>query len=124
MRLEGVCLITEDVAQLAGFYCRVLEVEAEGDNVHQELFTEGAGMTIFSKDGMEEMAPGSMIGAGYGSFTLGFMVEEVDSAYRRLLNLGVEIVKPPKTYPWGTRSVWFRDPDGNIINFFAVLAES
>lgn len=118
MRFEGVCLITEAVTRLAEFYCMVLEVEAEGDDVHQEVHTEGAGMTIFSKDGMEELAPGSMTGTGNGSITLGFLVEDVDSVYRRLLNLGVEIVKPPKSYPWGTRSVWFRDLDGNIINFF------
>lgn len=123
MRFEGICLITSDVNRLAEFYCKVLEVESEGDDIHQEVHTDGAELAIFSKEGMEEMAPGCMTGAGNGSFTLGFLVEDVDSAYRRLLNLGVEIVKPPITYPWGTRSAWFRDPDGNIINYFEVVGE-
>ena len=42
---------------------------------------------------------------------------------RRISNLtydmNVEIVKPPTTQSWARRSVWFRDPDGNIINFYA-----
>ena len=32
------------------------------------------------------------------------------------------IVKPPTTQPLGLRSIWFRDPDGNILNFFASVA--
>jgi catechol 2,3-dioxygenase-like lactoylglutathione lyase family enzyme len=28
-------------------------------------------------------------------------------------------VKPPTTQPWGTRSLYFRDPDGNLIDFYA-----
>jgi len=30
-------------------------------------------------------------------------------------------VKPPTTQPWGTRSVYFRDPDGNLVDFFALV---
>ncbi|MGW0828878.1 VOC family protein [Streptomyces prunicolor] len=32
--------------------------------------------------------------------------------------LSVEILKPPTTQPWGRRSVWLRDPDGNIVNLY------
>lgn len=121
MKFTGVCLVTEDVPTLRDFYAQVLGVEMEGDDVHVELKTVGAGLTIFSRDGMEAMAPGSMLGAGHGALTLGFEVPDVDSAYVRLQTLGVDFVKPPESYPWGTRSVWFRDPDGNIVNFFSVL---
>jgi catechol 2,3-dioxygenase-like lactoylglutathione lyase family enzyme len=27
-------------------------------------------------------------------------------------------VRQPTTQPWGTRSVYFRDPDGNLVNFY------
>jgi catechol 2,3-dioxygenase-like lactoylglutathione lyase family enzyme len=27
-------------------------------------------------------------------------------------------VKLPSTRPWGTRSVYFRDPDGNLVDFY------
>ena len=118
----GICLITEDVPALADFYATLLGARAEGDDRHVELHTQGAGLTIFSEAGMEEMAPGSMQGAGRGAMTIGFQVEDVDLEYERLKRLAVDLVKTPESYPWGTRSVWFRDPDGNIVNFYAPLA--
>ncbi|MGC9347392.1 MAG: VOC family protein [Anaerolineae bacterium] len=118
MKFIGICLVTDDVLALADFYVQLLGVQVEGDDTHMELKTEGAGLTIFSIEGMEDMAPGSMKGAGYGSVTIGFEVADVDAEYERLKGLHVELVKLPKTYPWGTRSVWFRDPVGNIVNFF------
>lgn len=27
-------------------------------------------------------------------------------------------VKPPTTQPWGTRSIYFRDPDSNLVDFY------
>jgi hypothetical protein len=29
----------------------------------------------------------------------------------------------PTDQPWGSRSMLFRDPDGNLINFFAQTSE-
>ena len=122
MKFAGVCLITRDVTALASFYAKVLGVEAVGDKTHMELGTEGTGLAIFSVEGMEDMAPGSMQGAGYGSFTLMFQVDDVDAEYAKLQEMGVEFVKPVQTHPWGARSFWFRDPDGNIVDLVTVLA--
>jgi uncharacterized glyoxalase superfamily protein PhnB len=69
------------------------------------------------------MAPRSMQGAGYGSFTTMFEVKDVDAEYERIKALNVEFVMLPTTHPWGARSFWFRDPDGNIIDFFTVVRE-
>jgi catechol 2,3-dioxygenase-like lactoylglutathione lyase family enzyme len=124
MKFVGICLITNNVPQLADFYSKVLGVDAEGDETHVELKTEGAEITIFSVEGMEGLAPHSMQGAGYGSFTIGFEVKDVDEEYKRLKELDVEFVKLPTTHPWRTRSFWFRDPDNNIVNFFAGLPKT
>ena len=118
MKFAGICLITRDVLALADYYKKALGVEAEGDSAHMELVTEGAGIAIFTGDGMEAMAPGSMRGAGSGSVTLMFEVADVDAEYERLKALDVDFVKPPQTHPWGSRSFWFRDPDGNIVDFW------
>jgi catechol 2,3-dioxygenase-like lactoylglutathione lyase family enzyme len=123
MKFVGICLVTDNVPVLADFYTKVLGVKAEGDDVHVELNTEGANISIFSAEGMESMAPLSMQGAGYGSFTIAFEVRDVDAEYERLKALDVEFVKLPKTHPWGCRSLWFRDPDGNIIDFFTILTK-
>jgi len=120
MEFVGICLITRNVPLLADFYAKVVGVAAEGDDTHVELHTEGAQIAIFSVDGMESLAPLSMQGAGHGSFTIGFEVQDVDEEYERLKALGVAFVKLPTTHPWGARSFWFRDPDGNIVDFFAV----
>lgn len=119
MKFAGVCLITGDVPRLSEFYMKVLGAEGEGDSTHMDLKAHGTGLTIFSNEGMEEMAPGSMQGAGYGSFTIGFEVEDVDSEYEKIVGMKISIVKPPQTHPWGSRSFWFRDPDGNIVDFFS-----
>jgi catechol 2,3-dioxygenase-like lactoylglutathione lyase family enzyme len=118
MKFSGICLITRDVRRLAAFYMEALGVEAELNDVHVEFDAHSTSMAIYSEDGMEEMAPRSMQGAGRGCFTINFQVESVDVEYERMRKLGVEFILLPKTHPWGARSMWFRDPDGNIVNFF------
>ena len=70
------------------------------------------------------MAPGSTEGAGSGGYTVEIEVSDVNDQHERPRDLGVDIVKPPKIYPWGRRSFWFSDPDGNIVNFFSHVAAS
>jgi len=118
MRFNGICLVTRDVPRLRSFYAAILQVEAEGDDTFTMLSTQGAALSIFTEAGMERMAPGSMQDSGCGRYTLEFDVEDVDREFERLKALDVIFVKPPTTQTWGRRSVWFRDPDGNIINFF------
>lgn len=118
MHFTGICLITKDVKTLSHFYADVLGTEAEGDETHASLKLGEFDIAIFSIEGMEKMAPGSMQGAGYGSFTVNFQVQNVDKEYERISSKGIGIVMPPRTHPWGSRSFWFRDPDGNIVNFF------
>jgi len=43
-----------------------------------------------------------------------FLVDDVDGVHRNLAGL----VQEPTTMPWGNRSLLFRDPDGNLVNFF------
>ena len=54
-----------------------------------------------------------------------FRVDDVDKEYDRLKQVISEFVQEPVTQPWGNRSLMFRDPDGNLINFFTpVTAEA
>ena len=119
-QFTGVCLITGDVPGLRRFYEQIMQVHGEGDADHVDLVFVGAQLAIFSSRGMEDMAPTSMQGAGAGSIVLEFHVEDVDQETERLAALGVPLVKPPVTYPWGRRSAWFRDPDGTILNLYSV----
>jgi predicted enzyme related to lactoylglutathione lyase len=118
-RFNSVCIVTPDVPQLRAFYASVLQTEAQGDDNFVEFARDGLALTLYSHAGMEGMAPGSTQGAGFGGVVLEFEVGDVDAEYQRLLRLGVPVVKPPTTQPWGLRSAWFRDPAGNILNLFA-----
>jgi uncharacterized glyoxalase superfamily protein PhnB len=122
VKLQGICLNTHNVSALADFYKRVLQASVEGDGHHAEVKTEPVGIAIFSLEGMESMAPGSTRGLGYGGVTLMLEVADADVEFERVKALGVEIIKLPDTYPWGARSFWFKDPDGNIVDFYAPAA--
>jgi predicted enzyme related to lactoylglutathione lyase len=118
----GICIVTRDVRRLCDFYRDVLQVQAEGEGDFVSLATSGAKLSLYTEEGTEQMAPGSMQAAGRSGCVLEFEVADVDTEYERLVKMNVPIVKPPTTQPWGLRSVWFRDPDGNIVNFFAKVA--
>ncbi|KOG31338.1 VOC family protein [Streptomyces resistomycificus] len=114
----GTSLITDDVPALAAFYAAVLDADVEGGAPFARVLIPGAVLSFDSTQGMESMVPGAMAGAAGGGFTLEFQVTDVDARHERLLAQGIEILKPPTTQPWGRRSVWLRDPDGNIINLY------
>lgn len=117
--LTNTCLITHDVGRLVEFYRNVLQVPAQlTGSDYAEFHTGGGVLAIFSSEAQERYIPGSAQAASNRSVILEFRVRSVDSEYRRLQPLVKVWVKPPTTQPWGTRSVYFRDPDGNLVNFF------
>lgn len=122
MRFSGICLITHNVPLLRHFYCDLLDVEAEGDDGHVTLATEGTDFSIVSTQCMEQLVPGRLGEVQHGGSTLEFEVADVDREYQRLLLLAIPIVKSPAIHPWGRRSVWFRDPVGNLVSFYTPLS--
>nr|WP_246083213.1 VOC family protein [Nonomuraea diastatica] len=47
-----------------------------------------------------------------------FRVDDVDRVHQNLTGFVTDFVNEPTTMPWGNRSLLFRDPDGNLVNFF------
>lgn len=43
----------------------------------------------------------------------------MDRVYGNLTGFVADFVNEPTTMPGGNRSLLFRDPDGNLVNFFA-----
>jgi catechol 2,3-dioxygenase-like lactoylglutathione lyase family enzyme len=118
--LVNTCLITANFSQLVGFYKNVLALQPNVSGGNYAEFPTGAGvLAIFSADAQEKYIPGSAQPAHNKSAILEFRVPNVDAEYARLRNSVTAWVKPPTTQPWGTRSFYFRDPDGNLVDFFS-----
>ncbi|HTW62065.1 MAG TPA: VOC family protein [Terracidiphilus sp.] len=116
--LINTCLVTNDVKGLAAFYARVLQIEPQWSGDSYVEFRTGAGvLALFSAEAQDKYIPGAARPAQNHSAILEFRVSDVDREYARLGNT-VRWVKGPTTQPWGTRSIYFRDPDGNLIDFF------
>jgi catechol 2,3-dioxygenase-like lactoylglutathione lyase family enzyme len=123
--LAHTCLITNHVDQLVAFYEPVLRLKAQRSGPDYAEFRTAAGvLAIFSAEAQEKYIPGSAVGASNRSMVLEFRVSDVDAEYGRLQSLVKVWVKPPTTQPWGTRSIYFRDPDGNLVDFFAPAVKS
>lgn len=64
-----------------------------------------------------------MRGVANDSVLLELEVTDVDAEYARLQGLQVEWVQALTTQPWGHRTFYVRDPDGNILNFHTAVEE-
>ena len=49
-------------------------------------------------------------------------VEDIDAAYKALTAKGVAFIKPPISQPWGRRTAYFADPEGNLWELWQSLA--
>jgi catechol 2,3-dioxygenase-like lactoylglutathione lyase family enzyme len=118
--LINTCLITRDVKGLVGFYESVLKLEAHWSGEEYAEFRTGVGvLAIFSAQAQDRYIPGSTIAGNNRGVVLEFRVGDVDQEFRRLLPVVKTWVKPPTTQPWGSRSFYFRDPDGNLVDFYS-----
>lgn len=121
MNFTSVRFITADFERLVGFYEKISNQPfTRYTPSFGELHTSGATLAIGD---ISTLAPfgGKDIASPATNRTaiIEFRVADVDAEYQRLAHLlGEALVQAPTTMPWGNRSLLFRDPDGNLINFF------
>ncbi len=48
---------------------------------------------------------------------------EVDDWFQRLSALGISILDSPSNQPWGHRTLFFADPERNVLEIYAELAQ-
>jgi uncharacterized glyoxalase superfamily protein PhnB len=117
--LVNTCLITNQMKSMVVFYELSLGVKAKWSGEDYAELPTGMGVvSIFSANAQEKYMPGSTVAARNQSVVLEFRVADVDQQYRRLQGVVTTWVKPPTNQPWGTRSIYFRDPDGNLVDFY------
>jgi catechol 2,3-dioxygenase-like lactoylglutathione lyase family enzyme len=118
-QLINTCLISANVDRLVAFYEPVLGLKAQRSSAdYAEFHTGAAVLAIFSATAQQQYIPGSAQAGKNKSVVLEFRVADVDKEYARLKSLVKVWVKTPTTQPWGTRSIYFRDPDGNLVDFY------
>ncbi|MFJ9560611.1 VOC family protein [Streptomyces fuscichromogenes] len=125
MDFVSIRIVTADVARLVGFYERATGVSATwATEDFAELRTAGATLAIAGTRTVPLFAPGAARPADNHSVITEFLVDDVDRVYRDLAGFVTDFVNEPTTMPWGNRSLLFRDPDGNLVNFFTPAAKA
>lgn len=119
-------IITGDIKRMVAFYEQVSGLPATWyTDDFAKLPMPSCTLAIGSIRTVALFGAGSARAADNHSVIIEFRVADVDAAYDRLQAVVGDFVQRPTTMPWGNRSCLFRDPDGNLINFFTpVTAEA
>jgi catechol 2,3-dioxygenase-like lactoylglutathione lyase family enzyme len=124
MDLASIRMITDDLERVVGFYERITGVEAvRYTPVFAELIMPSCTLAIGHTQTTQLFGEDSARPADNHTVIIEFRVDDVDREYERLQPLVTEWVQKPTTMPWGNRSILFRDPDGNLVNFFTPVTE-
>ena len=125
MNLVSIRIITGNVQGLVKFYEQVTGIAAiQYTPDFAELQTPAATLAIGSTNTLQFFGGSTVAAAAQNrSAIIEFITKDADSDYERLS----EFIKPclvqkPTTMPWCNRSLLFRDPDGNLVNFFTPLS--
>jgi len=124
MNFSSVRIITADIKRLIHFYEQVTGVQlTRYTDDFAELRTPQATLAIGSTNTLALFGGFEIAKAAENrSVIIEFQVEDVDSKYQALANfIGDKVVQKPTTMPWGNRSLLFRDPDDNLVNFFTPM---
>lgn len=121
MNFASVRLITADIKPLVQFYEQVTgRPVMQYTDDFAEVQTPSATLAIGSTRTLQLFGGDDVAKAADNhSAIIEFRVDDVDAEYEKLADvIGDAIVQKPTTMPWGNRSLLFRDPDGNLVNFF------
>jgi predicted enzyme related to lactoylglutathione lyase len=126
MNFASTRIITANMQSMVAFYEKVSGTAlTKYTEDFAELRTPLATLAIGSVRTLAMFSGGNIAEAAANrSVIIEFRVEDVDKTFGELeAFLGDAVVQPPTTMPWGNRSLLFRDPDGNLVNFFTPLSE-
>lgn len=122
MKLDGFGLFVDDMANMIRFYRDVLGFEIkegeETSNVY--LVKDGTLFLLYGRKDFEKITNRKYeyVKGLNGHTEIALYVdtfEEVDAAYEDAISKGAVSVLEPETEPWGQRTCYIADPEGNLI---------
>lgn len=127
MNLVSIRIITAQIGSLVTFYEQVTGIQAlQYTPDFAELKTATATIAIGSTKTLQFFGENNVAQpAENRSVIIEFLVDDVDKEFERLRTiLSSSVVQEPTTMPWGNKSLLFRDPDGNLVNFFTPVTRA
>jgi catechol 2,3-dioxygenase-like lactoylglutathione lyase family enzyme len=127
MSLGGICsldytiLLCSKMEETRAFYRDVMKFPIETDRKNWVSFRVGAALLTLRPRGWSVCDDGQAM-QGSAAVQLAFRVPPpaVDACHAELVAKGVPIVRGPTDLPdWRHRTLFFRDPEDNIIEIYA-----
>ncbi|MBQ9383614.1 MAG: VOC family protein [Ruminiclostridium sp.] len=122
MRLDGFGLFVEDMAKMIRFYRDVLgfEIKEDENTENVYLLKDGTLFMLYGRRNFEKMTSRKYeyIKGLNGHSEIALYVDtfdEVDAEYAKAVGKGAVSVLEPTTEPWGQRTCYIADPEGNLI---------
>ena len=121
LKLNAVGLFVNDMETMVSFYRDVMGMKTDwAGDANAELHSDNTRLIMFSRKNFEEMTARNYTYPSRlnGTVELAFDVAdfaEVDTEYARVINAGATAVFSPTDEPWGQRTSYVADPDGNLI---------
>lgn len=122
MRLDGFGLFVDDMGKMIRFYRDVLgfEIKEDEDTSNVYLIKDGTLFLLYGRNDFEKMTNRKYeyLKGINGHSEIALYVdtfEEVDAEYKKAVEKGAEPVLGPTTEPWGQRTCYIADPEGNLI---------
>ena len=122
MRLDGFGLLVNDMGTMIRFYRDVLgfEIQEAEDTGNVYLVKDGTLFLLYGRKDFEKMTNRRYEYVrglnGHSEIALyADTFEEVDAAFRNAVEKGAAPVMEPTTEPWGQRTCYIADPEGNLI---------
>ena len=118
--LDYTVVRARDMEAMRVFYGRTLRFqfvrELSPDWVEYRI-----GPNILALAGSFKFLEDQTLGAGVAAVQLAFRVpyEAVDVCAAELTAAGIPLLSPPTDQPWRHRTLFFRDPDGNLLEIYA-----
>lgn len=121
-KFNTIGLFTTDNASMVAFYRDVFGFQTEWNGVEPnvEMTLDGMRLIMFPQKDFEQMISRKLaypFGLN-GTMELSFDVPtfaDVDKEYERAVDMGATPVFKPTTEPWGQRTCYIADPEGNLI---------